>query len=195
MKHKIIILLLLFSSIVLVNVHVNKVSLQAIDVNKVFPHKIGEWVGADYKANEDVYKMVPSKEMLLRVYKNSKTKQEVSLAIVLTDRRDHVHIPDICYSGQGFIFKNEKTVNLSKGRQIVLVSALKQNKKYDIYYWYTDLKDTYSDRVKFLKHMTFSRFFDKLIKCYGLVVIISPHDNKMQTMDFNKKVDLQLTKL
>ena len=195
MKSKIIIFLILISSIILGNFHFNKNNISLPEINKIFPHKINKLTSIDYKASQDVYDMIPADKMLLRIYRNSITKDEISLAIVLTDKREHIHDPDICYHEQGFSFGKKEISNLSTGRQIVYIPALKDNKKFDIFYWYTDLNATYPYKADFLKHAAYARFFDKPFKGYGLVIVISSHENYTETAKFNKIIDTILTKI
>ena len=195
MKSKIIILLILISSVLLANFHVNKNSLKTPDINKSFPLKINNMIGTDYKASKGVYEMIPADKMLLRIYQNEKTDYKATLAIVLTDKREHIHDPNICYQEQGFTFGKRELANLAKGRQITYIPANKEKIKVDIYYWYTDLVDTYPFRKDFMKHGTYSKFFDKPFKGYGLVILISPNEYHKETFEFIKKIDSILTKI
>jgi len=186
MKTKIVILLILFLSFFCVHFYGNNIYFEVPEINKIIPHKIGDWLGKDYKATENAYRMIPPNEMLLRNYENTKTGQIINLVIVLTNKRDHIHTPDLCNSGRGFDFKNEKKIYISKNTYINYVPGLK-NSKHELYYWYTDLKDIFTDRVKFMRHMSVLRFLNKPIKGYGYVIIINEVNKK--NINFIQKVD------
>lgn len=195
MKHKIILLLILIFSVILVNFHLNKQNYTVPNINKVFPKVINEWTGSDYIASKDVYNMIPQDKMLLRIYKNSKTNQQISVAIVLSDKRDHIHDPNVCYQEQGFDFSKKEIIKLSKNRQIMYVNSLKKKQKINIYYWYTDLENTYPGKIEFLKHAMISKLFDKQFKGYGFVIVISPHGNVKEIQKFNIIIDSILQKI
>lgn len=195
MKSKIIILLILISSVLLANFHVNKNNLKTPDINNSFPLKINNMTGTDYKASKGVYEMIPADKMLLRIYQSKITGYKSTLAIVLTDKREHIHDPDICYREQGFSFGKRQVIELSKNRQITYVPAFKEKQKVDIYYWYTDLITTYSYKKEFLERVSFARFFDKPFKGYGLIILISPAEYHKESVEFIKTIDSILTKI
>lgn len=195
MRYKILTLLTLLFAYFLANFHINSFSFNTPDINKSFPHKINNFVGTDYQASKGVYEMIPANKMLLRIYDNKKIGYKASLAIVLTDKREHIHDPDICYQEQGFVFGSREIAKISKNRNITYIPAFKEKQKVDIYYWYTDLIDTFPFRKEFMEHVVISRFFDKPFGGYGLVILIAPNKFHKETLDFIKSIDSELTKM
>jgi hypothetical protein len=189
MKYKFLLLLILLLAIGLANYKFNNIKVLTPQINKVFPYKIGNWTSRDFKAGKAVYRMIPPNEMLLREYKNSKTGQTASIAIVLTNKRDHIHDPVSCYELQGIVMKKEKTIKISSTDSIVYVEGERQKKPYDIYYWYTDLNKDYTNRAEFMKHIAVTKFFNKPVKGYGLVVIMSPRKNNNELIDFTGEIN------
>lgn len=196
MKYKLIVLTVLLTAFLLVNLHFNGFKNQVSQINKVFPYKIADWNGKDQKIDESVFTMLDKGEILMRLYKNSKNNRNMSLAIVLTDKRDHIHDPEVCYRGQGIDMYKETIIPMSPQDKARLVFGKKNKNRYDIIYWYTDLKKNYASRVDFLKQVTISRFLDKPFNGYALIVIIAPEINgeNKTLIDFANKVSNNLNK-
>lgn len=196
MKYRLIILIILIFAFVAGNLHLGRQKKQLAPINTVFPYKIGIWEGKDVKPDESVYKMLDRDELLLRKYQNKADKQIISLAVILTAKRDHVHDPEVCYRGQGLDMQNEHEIDLSSVHKIMQVSAKNSNKQYNMLYWYSDGPNTYPKRVKFMTNVTITRFFDKPNNGFALVVILSDKKSvsKEVILDFANKVNETLNK-
>ncbi len=186
MKYKLTAIIILIVAICLVTFKFNNKKVELPLINKVFPEKIGDWQGQDITAANNVYKMIPKDQLLFRKYKNSKNNDTLSLSIVLTNERETIHDPQICYRGQGIEMTKQKVMSLSQKHNVHYVYGLKQEKPYTIVYWYTDLNKTFPDRVSFMKDITLSKFWDKSSKGFGLVIIMAPNSMEKDVLKFSE---------
>lgn len=195
MKARIIILVILILSLFLANYHQKKIVVETPRVNKIFPYQLGEWTGKDLEVSKSAFKLLKPEELLMRVYKDKKTGQKLSLAIVLTNERSRIHDPEVCYRLQGIEMKREEILPIDKDELVKHVFGSRKKEPYDIIYWYTDLNQTFTDRAKFMKHIALSKFFDKQMVGFALVVVIAPETNNKEVYDFSSQVNDFLIKL
>jgi hypothetical protein len=191
MKIKISAIIILLTAFLLGNLHFNKTNYILPDITKVFPKTLGEWRGSDLIVGKAVLEFIDKKEILLRKYELS--GKALSLAVVLTQKRDHIHDPEVCYRGQGIIMDTEQNYMIEKNFIVKLVKGKRGRVPYNIIYWYTDLNRDYPERVVFMKNIAFSKLFDKPLKGFALVVIMAPANITMDslkqfTLDSNKQV-------
>lgn len=177
MKYKILVIVVLLIAFALSGFGINNIKPLKHKVNDVFPVSLNGWEGKNVKINESVYKMLDKEELLIRNYKNVKTGQELNLAIVLTNKRDHIHDPQICYRGQGISMDREVSLKLNEKDTVIKVLGSKHKKPYNIIYWYTDLNKTYSHRLDFMKQIILFKIFSKPANEFALVVITAPETN------------------
>lgn len=197
MKHRLFVLITLISAVSIGNFHLNYREIHTPLINQVFPIKIDNWEAKDAKVDKSVYSMIDKNELLLRTYKNKNDNQIINLAIVLTNKRDHIHDPDICYRGQGITFNKEYDKAISAGNIVKYILGKRGNDQYDLMYWYTDLNKIYPSRSNFMRHITISKFIDKPMTSFGLVVLISPKikQDESNLIDFAGKVNSILNRL
>ena len=194
MKYKILTLIILIAAFVLAGISPEKYNLP--DINEVFPKKITTWESEEVTIDKSVYNFLEKEEILLRTYTNTKTSQKLSLAIVITDKRDHIHDPEICYRGQGISMDSEKTINIDKKLKARLVKGQKSEKPYNIIYWYTDFSETYAKRVTFMKNITKAKLFNTPLKGFALIVIIAPDEgNKEEIKTFSQNTYNELKQI
>lgn len=172
LKHKIIVLIFLLSSLVIANLHFNNHKNKLILINQAFPYKISNWEGKDIKSAKSIYEMIDKEEFLFREYHNTANNQKVILAIVLTNKRDHIHDPEVCYRGQGISMENEKPLKIDPAFVANYVYGATVKENYNMLYWYTDLENSYSNRAIFMKDIAKILFFDKPSNGFGLVVLL-----------------------
>jgi len=166
---------ILFLSFICANIRIQK--QQTIpEINKVFPLKFSQWQGKELIPDEAVYEMLDKSEFLFRQYKNLQNGKEYSLAIVLTGKRDHIHDPNICYTGQGISMKKVTEKEISENLNVSYILGEKSQTPYSLVYWYTDLKNSYTRRREFMNKISLAKFFDLPTKGFALVVIISPEE-------------------
>jgi len=188
MKYKLIVLIILLSALFLANIHFNNHKNQVIFINQVFPYKIGSWEGKNIKPAKSTYEMIDKEEFLFREYRNKLDNQKVILAIVLTKKRDHVHDPDVCYRGQGISMVNERPLQVNSNFIPNYVYGKTAKERYNMLYWYTDLNKSYNNRVKFMKNITKSLFFDNNSNGFGLIVILGT-EKESKKQDLTKFAD------
>lgn len=189
MKYKLLVLLILIAAIGLTQYKFNSVNVKKLWINEVFPMQIKNWHGKDEKVAENVYKLIPKKELLSRVYTNDKTHKKVYISIVLTNDRETIHDPQICYRGQGIEMTRQKVIMLSQKNEARYVYGIKKEEPYTIIYWYTDLNKTFSGRVNFMREITMSKFWNKPLKGFGLVILMAPHSLEKDVIDLSEDVN------
>lgn len=199
MKTKIITIIIMISALLCVNLSKNYAQKQVPEINKYFPREMNGWTGVDFKPDEGVYSMLRKNELLLRNYKNNSTGEKVSLAIVLSNKRDQIHDPNLCYRGQGLMIEKEVDKNISPEDIVKFTECKKYGKNCNMIFWYTDFKKVYSDRASFMSNVIFSKLFDKPMDGLALVVIIghakkNPSENP-ELVKFAHQVNDELFKL
>ena len=66
-----------------------------------FPMQIGAWKGEDIPLDDRTYRILETKNLIMRKYVNAK-KDEVYLYMVASEKNRKVaHPPEICYAGSG----------------------------------------------------------------------------------------------
>jgi len=196
MKHKFVIILILCISLILANWGKNTQLNKLPDINKIFPYEINKWEGKDVDVDKSVSDFFSEGELLLRRYHNTSGEETISLAIVTTLKRDHIHDPNICYRGQGISINSEKDALLKKILKVRVVNGQKRGQPQKIIYWYTDFTNTYTDRTRFMRNITISKLLNKPSKGFALVVIISPNNEVPKIVnDFALEVNKKLKNL
>ncbi len=78
-----------------------------------FPMTIGGWQGTDLPLSEDDYKILETKNLFVRDYKNAQG-QTVQLYVVYSeDNRKVSHPPEVCYMGGGVTIVDKSEVELT----------------------------------------------------------------------------------
>lgn len=73
-----------------------------------FPHKVGEWIGTDETVTEKEYKILETRNLIVRDYKNPKG-DAISLFIVYSEtNRSVFHPPEVCMMGGGIAIADKK---------------------------------------------------------------------------------------
>ena len=189
MKYKIIILFLLVLAAFLANFGLNKNPVLKHKINIIFPYKFYGWDGTDSKADNAVYKVLDPNELLLRSYRQG--DRQISLSIVLTNKRDHIHDPQICYRGQGIDMKEQKPV-MYKDIKAIFVNGKKRQRDYKVIYWYTTIDKTYSSRSQFMKEVITSIIMGRPIPEYALVIVSGIDIDEQELSEFAEKVNDEL---
>jgi len=101
-----------------------------------FPMEIGEWHGKDIQLEEKVYKILETRNLVMREYKNIATNQVVYLYIVASDiNRRVAHPPEVCYTGDGVEILEKKEANLGFLKVDSFISRKNGNESL-IFYWF-----------------------------------------------------------
>jgi len=193
MKIKITALIILIATFIFANYNQSGDTKDLPAIRELIPMTIGKWQGKDLKVDKAVFEHLEENELLLRLYRNEEIDKTLSLAIVLTDRRDHIHDPEICYRGQGIFINDEKTMNLDKNMSLKVLKGNRRGQSCDVIYWYSDLNRTYSERAVFMKDIVISKFIGKKTKGYALAVIVAPEKIKeAELKSFTAKINFIL---
>ena len=189
MKYKLFSIIILFAAFIFANIKFSDFKYKPININKVFPYKIGAWKGQDIKPDESVYDVLKKDEFLFRKYKNTLNSDSVILSIVSAERRENIHGPSVCYQGQGIKFLEESTIKIDKMNKANFVVGSKNKQKLLAVYWFTDFEQKFTDSVKFSLNVRRRMLWNKPIKSMGLVAINAPDKNKKDIIDFAAQIN------
>ncbi len=83
------------------------------------PMQIGGWTGRDLSIDEEAYKVLETRNLIMREYTRGEDKVYVYI-IYSTDNRKVSHPPEVCFEGGGItiIDKEKFTLELADGRKI-----------------------------------------------------------------------------
>jgi EpsI family protein len=101
-----------------------------------FPNSIGEWTAEDIPLDERTYKLLETKNLIMRDYKNPKG-ETVNLYIVYSkDNRKVSHPPEICLQGGGATVVEKTHINVTntiKANKLIIEKKLSRELAV---YWY-----------------------------------------------------------
>ncbi len=144
----IVVFIFLLSSLVVKKINNSKVSIEDSLVFSNLPLKINNWEGKDVKLNKEVYEILGTKDVIMRVYKNSNNKI-ITLAIVYSAKnRASFHPPEICYLGGGnqLLKKSKERIWLGKNYLDTNKLAIKNSQGIiKAWYWYSAGSDFISN--------------------------------------------------
>lgn len=195
MRLKVITIIILILTYIFANIHFHKLDDASISINKVFPKEFYGWKSKDIKVDKSVFKFLRPEEILSRIYTDPQTGKTIYLSIVMTDKRANIHDPNVCYRMQNIEMDSEKPINLSSDYLAKQVLGKRGKEPYDIIYWYTDLNKTYDERADFMSQIAISKFFDKPLKAFALVILITPKDGKGDVKLFASQISDFIIKL
>ncbi len=183
----IIVIALLLISLLLANLSFRQVSNEEIVISKIIPYTIDGWTGKDLKADKATLGWFDEGEFLFRMYE--KDNKKLSLAIIFTNKVSHIHDPQICYRGQGINMQKQSLLALEAESKVNYILGKKTDgSKYDIFYWYSDLKRVYSSRKEFITNISISKFLDKNSAYFALIAIVSEKDEKDGNIEAKKRL-------
>lgn len=196
MRYKFFVIIILLITIGLANFKFHNNISKLPKINDIFPKNLGDWKSQDLIAADNVYKMIPKDQLLFRKYINTKNNEKINLSIVLTNERETIHDPQICYRAQGIEMTNQKVIEITPQKSKVhYVYGLKLNKPYTIIYWYTNLKKTFPNRAEFMKNIAFSKFWNKPLDAFALVIVMAPSSIEKDVIDFSENANKILLNL
>jgi EpsI family protein len=83
------------------------------------PLEIGEWIGKDVSPGEDVYRILETKNILSRLYQNSKGETIDLLLVSSSKDRRVAHPPEVCYTSSHYtILDSRESKLMINGREI-----------------------------------------------------------------------------
>jgi len=83
-----------------------------LDIRK-FPHVVGEWQGEEIELNEYDYRVLETRNLILREYVNS-SNEKLTLFIVYSEtNRSVFHPPEVCLMGSGMNIARKMTEGIT----------------------------------------------------------------------------------
>ncbi len=188
-KAKIIIFILLVLTYVFTNFSFGGKNGEEIKVNikDRIPLEINAYIGKEQEIPEKVFNHINPEEILMRKYK--KDGREINLAVVISDDRDDLHAPEVCYKLQGFVFEEEKDEEISSGCKITKIFTNREEKPYIFHVWYTDMETVYKNRLELIKNIVLHKIKGETGKKYGLVIAFTEESNVEQLKLFSREVN------
>lgn len=113
---------------------------QGLEAVSKIPHRFGDWIGTDYPLDPQIYKILETRSIIHRSYKNS-AGQKVFLSIVYyAETKVDFHAPEACLGGQGIkTTKTADSVLIDKLKSKLTLSKLVQKSdqgKHDLVYYF-----------------------------------------------------------
>ena len=102
-----------------------------------FPRKIGDWEGQDLLLTERDYEILETRNLIMREYKNTVTREAVNLYIIYSsDNRKALHPPEICYTGGGATILEKGVIALSPDFKVNKFTIENKNYSQLVAYWF-----------------------------------------------------------
>jgi len=185
--NKIIILILLILACIVTNLSFNSgIKPEKVNIDKKVPLVINGYKGNDEKIPDRLFDLISPEEIILRKYQ--KDNKEINLAIVVSENKEDLHAPEVCYKLQGFQFKEEENIFISTGCEISKVNTIKENKPYIFHFYYTDMEKVFKSRSDFWFSYMMDKLLNKPIKKYALVLAYTDFSNQEDLTHFSKAV-------
>ena len=102
-------------------------------VANTFPAQMGEWKGKDVLLDEQTFEILETRNVLSRIYENSKG-EHIHLLIVTSNKDRRVaHPPEVCYISSNFTLLNQENHTFRFGHQMInLKSFIARDQKKDL---------------------------------------------------------------
>lgn len=101
-----------------------------------FPITIGEWTSKDTVLSERTYKLLETRNLIMRNYTNPKG-DSINLYIIYSqDNRKVAHPPEICMQGSGATVTNKTSINITDSIKATELIIEKNIAKELVVYWY-----------------------------------------------------------
>lgn len=193
LRNFIIVILLLLAASVITNKQV-KYNLQDEPQVSKFPLTIGDWRGTDIPLSERDYKILETRNLFIRDYKNLKTKESVSLYIIYSqDNRRALHPPEICYTGGGATITKKTVIALSGSIKANMFTIDSKQAKQMVVYWFkSNTLNTYSYLKQQLKvvcdHMLGKKTSGAMIRISALIKDNNPESTLSLIKSFASEI-------
>ncbi len=90
-----------------------RISQDRVDIS-AFPYKVGVWEGQDIPLEEYVYKILETRNLVLRKYTNPSNGDILTLFIVYSEtNRSVFHPPEVCLIGSGIKIVDKKSERIT----------------------------------------------------------------------------------
>lgn len=185
MKFKIITVCLLLAALIFSNIRLNDHKKSDILINDLIPKQIKNWSSKELTTCDATFSMIGREELLLRLYKQKGYNNPITLGIVYTNKRDHIHNPENCYLGQGFDNFKKSQILLDNKYPVNLLKSKRNRKDHYTIFWYTEKNKTFPDKAAFMRKIIKNKFFDDQTGGFAVVTL---------TLRYEKAEDLEKLK-
>ncbi|MFA5145939.1 MAG: exosortase C-terminal domain/associated protein EpsI [Candidatus Omnitrophota bacterium] len=100
-----------------------KAAHDRVDIRK-FPYSVGEWKGRDLKMTEEEYRILETRNLILREYVNTSGDKLALFLIYSETNRAVFHPPEVCLIGEGMTIVNKKTEMVSSDKRSFITNKL-----------------------------------------------------------------------
>lgn len=189
---KVFILILLILTAFVTNYNfADNIEPPKVNIKDRIPLSIAGYTGTEEEIPEKVFNLIKPEEISIRSYKKTDGDKEkhISLALVVSEDKDNLHAPEVCYKLQGFEFKKETDFKLNECCKVTRVDTIRQDKPYIFHFYYTDMEQVYTTRTEFMTHIMINKVLNKPRKKYALVLAFTEDANEDDLTEFSKAVN------
>ena len=90
----------------------------------LFPHTMGDWKGRDLEMTEKEYRILETRNILLREYTNSLNEELVLFIVYSETNRSVFHPPEVCLIGSGIEIVDKKIETIDCDKKLLSVNKL-----------------------------------------------------------------------
>jgi hypothetical protein len=191
-KIKVFILILLILTAFVTNYNfADNVEPPKVNIKDRIPLSILDYTGTEEEIPEKVFNIIKPEEISIRSYKKADgdNEKQINLALVVSEDKENLHAPEVCYKLQGFEFKKETGFRLSECCKVTRVDTIRQDKPYIFHFYYTDMERVYTTRTEFMTNIMINKVLNKPRKKYALVLAFTEDSNEDDLKDFSKAVN------
>jgi len=101
-----------------------------------FPKEIGEWTATDLPIDETTYKILETRNLFIRDYKNSKGESVYLYIVYSEDNRKVSHPPEVCFMGSGMTITSKTSIPVTDATKAVKLLVEKVDSRDLVIYWF-----------------------------------------------------------
>lgn len=161
-----------------------------------FPQKIGGWSSTDVKVSDDVYRILETRNLFVREYKNAKGDSVFLYIVYSEDNRKVSHPPEVCLMGSGMSIVDKSSIPVSDSITANKLLVETANSRELVVYWF---KAGSLNTDKYLKQQ-FKIVLGRLLgkRTSGALIRLSAdikNDNRQKTLNLLKSFISQIEPL
>ena len=143
----------------------------------LFPQEIGQWQGKDLPVGDDVYRILETRNLFIREYKNPQGDAVYLYIVYSKDDRKVSHPPEVCLLGAGETIVNKTPVSMTQNIKATQLIVEKQDTRQMVVYWFK-AGDFFTDHyLKQQLRIVIGRMFGKLTSGALIRVSVNLKDN------------------
>jgi len=183
----IIILVLLISTGIITYANFNEgKEPPKLDIETNVPLLINGYNGVDEEIPEKLFNLITPEEIIIRKY--TRDDREINLAVVVSEDKEDLHAPEVCYKLQGFEFREEVPVLILPGCEISKVNTVRESKPYIFHFYYTDTEKVFKSRTAFWTSYMMDKLMNRPRKKYALVLAYTDSSNQEDLVQFSRAI-------